>query len=546
MDILQKFKDLKRQFESSVQSQFSNANLSEAFDEFEALLRKKQFNGYLESENYKKLFENASDYIFILSSNGTILTVNAAACERYKIPYDEFINTSIWQIDATQDKDAILREVDKLLKTGSSRFEVIHRNRDGEHFYLDVIAQKITWNNDTAFVHICRDITIQKQLQKALNDSEIKLKKIIDQISDGILIYELDGKIIIWNSGAENITGVKTEDALGRLLYDLQYDILSGKYKNKDLIRQMFDEMIKMSNPDAFNKLFENEIYVEGKGVRIIQAIVFPIELGENDRLFGSVLRDITEVKQIENQLRELNSTKDKIFSIIAHDLRAPFSSIIGFTDLLLQNYEKYDSDRIKKILQYINLSAKPTLDVLTNLLNWVNVQTGQLGFQPEVCSLRNLVQEVVEMMTPTAQIKNLTLSNVLGDDYIVYADMNMIKSVLQNLIVNAIKFSHPGGKVDVNAHKENTFVEIEVTDEGVGIDENKLAALFRVDSHESTKGTMGEKGSGLGLILCKEFIDKHGGEIRVESRPGQGSRFLFTVPLAVEKRAANSLVADA
>jgi signal transduction histidine kinase len=199
---------------------------------------------------------------------------------------------------------------------------------------------------------------------------------------------------------------------------------------------------------------------------------------------------------------------------------------------MLLNNIETFDTENIRRILNYINLSAKPTLDVLTNLLDWVNAQTGQLGFQPEWCNVKELMQDVIEILTPTVNIKNIDLIHNISEDIELHADVNMLKSVLQNLITNAIKFSHPGGRVDVIARKKGDYVEFEIADQGVGMDDKQIEMLFRHKSHISTKGTSGEKGSGLGLILCKEFIERHNGEIRVESRPENGSRFMFTIPL--------------
>ena len=533
MDVLSKFRKLKHEFEACLEKKSKDESFFEELYQFEKMLTEKEKTIEDELENYKKLFENAEDYIFVLSAGGRILTVNKAACAKYQIPFEEFIHTSIMDVDASHNIDEIMQNVDNLLRTGSARFEATHRRRDGETFVVDVIAQKINWKNEPAFLHICRDISSQKQLQQALNESETKLKQIINQIKDGIIIYDKNGKIVIWNTGVENITGINRKDAIGQKLYELQYDILHGKYKDKALIKKMFDEVVNKSNPHVFNKIFENDIYIEGEGVKTLQAIVFPIELEAETQLFGSVIRDITEGKQIENQLRELNAAKDKIFSVIAHDLRTPFNSIIGFTDLLLENYDGYDDVKKKKILQYINLSAKPTLDVLTNLLDWVNVQTGQHGYKVEVCSLKPLVQDVLKIMAPTATMKDISLDEEIPEHYEVYADLGMLKSVFQNLITNAIKFSHTGGKVEVSASVKQNFIEIMVADEGIGIDEEKKEVLFNIDSHESTLGTLGEKGSGLGLILCKEFIRRLGGEIKVKSRKGMGSRFIFTVPAA-------------
>lgn len=532
MDIIQKFGELKQEIKTHIQGQTFDESFAVKLEQLEEMLKEKQRNAQPEAEEYKNIIGNARDYIIILDKDGIVQWVNSAACEKYQIAYEEFINTSVLRIDASIDKKSIFQNIDELLKTGSTRFEAVHVNTKGEKFIVDIISQQIIWENKPAFVHVCRDITRQKELQKALNDSENKLKKIINQISNGIIIYEQSGKIVIWNKGVERITGIGKDRALGNLLYNVQYELFHGEHKDMSLIREKYDEVVNMTNPSVFETVHENDIFVEGKGVRILQSIVFPIETEEEIRLFGSVWRDVTEGKKKENQLRELIATRDKIFSIIAHDLRTPFTSIIGFIDLLLENYDHYDAERIKKILHYINLSARPTLDVLTNLLNWVSSQTGQLRIEPEACRLKSLVGEVVGIMTPAASIKNIEIIHLIPSDYKVHADKNMMKSVLQNLINNSIKFSHEGGKIEVVASMKNEFAEISVVDEGTGMDKKLKDALFSVDSHQSKIGTRGEKGSGLGLTLCREFVERHGGEIRVESEPGRGCRFTFTIPV--------------
>jgi PAS domain S-box-containing protein len=536
MDALLIHQTLKQQILSIAKAHSDDKVLLEELARVEKILPEIIKTPRQESEKYKMLFNSSGDYIFILSHEGIILDVNSTACEKYQIPYEEFINASILDIDVSENRAEIMKKVDDLRRVGCARFEAVHKSREGNLFNVDVVAQKIIWDNQPAILDICRDITEQKQLQKALNASEVKLKKIINQISDGVVILEKNGQIVIWNSGAENITGIKEKDAIGRFVYELHYDILHRENKTKDYIKAQFDSVVSLSNPDAFNKFFEVEIMVEGKGIRTMQAILFPIKLEKESYLFGSVIRDITQVKENEIQLRNLIATKDKIFAVIAHDLRTPFNGIIGFTDLLLDHMDEFDSDRIRKIVQFINQSAKPTLDVLTNLLNWVNAHTGQMGFHPEPHNLKVLVMEVAEMLNAAANIKNITLNIKVDEDYIIHADGNMLKSVLQNLIVNAIKFSHAGCNVSIYARRVKNFIEMEVADEGVGIEEKQQQSMFLVDSHESSKGTSGEKGSGLGLIICKEFVEQHGGEIRVESQPGEGSRFIFTVPLAEEK----------
>jgi two-component system, sensor histidine kinase and response regulator len=368
--------------------------------------------------------------------------------------------------------------------------------------------------------------------EQALFESEVKLKQIIEQITDGIIIYDKNGKIIIWNSGAEIITGIKAEDALKRKITDIQYQVLHGEHKDKDLIDQKFNEVITMSNPEIFNFIFENEIYLRNKGVRFIQCIVFPITYDSKYSVFGSVIRDITNIKRVENQLRELIATKDKIISIIAHDLRSPFNSLIGITDLMLENFDNLNVETLKVMIKQINSSAIPALAVLDNLLDWAKIQTGQMKYKPENFRLSPVLEELVDIMNSSAKIKKISINQFQSSEIVIYADQNLLKSVLRNLVSNAIKYTPFNGKIEIYAIQNPDHIEITVSDNGIGMNEEMQNTLFTVGSAVTTIGTEGEKGSGIGLMLCKEFVEKHGGRIWVRSKTGKGSEFKFSIPL--------------
>ncbi len=239
--------------------------------------------------------------------------------------------------------------------------------------------------------------------------------------------------------------------------------------------------------------------------------------------------------QQIIDQAKELSqtlSTKDKLFSIIAHDLRSPFNSIIGFSDLLVTNVEVYDKAKIMRFAEQINNSAKPTLAILDNLLNWAKSQTGQLNYEPERIKLKSFYKEVDDIINSSASLKNITIINDFERNEIeIFADKNMIKSVLFNLVSNAVKFTPINGKVTITALDKSDCIEITVADNGVGMSEERQNKLFKTEIPETTRGTASEPGSGLGLILCKEFVEKHGGKIWVESSHGEGSNFKFTLP---------------
>jgi len=238
------------------------------------------------------------------------------------------------------------------------------------------------------------------------------------------------------------------------------------------------------------------------------------------------------ELEQHESELKELNATKDKILSIIAHDLKSPFNSIIGFSELLSENLNDYDKTKTKEFIGLINFSAKHTLILLDNLLVWAKTQTGQIDFKPEKIEVKPIIQNIIDILSSSALFKNISLNHYLSNNIEVYADPNMLNTILRNLIANAIKFTNNGGKVDISAVLSPQYIEVTVADNGIGIDEVTQSNLFKKDVNYTSKGTANEKGSGLGLMLCKEFVEKHGGKIWVVSELGKGSNFKFTIPL--------------
>jgi len=230
-------------------------------------------------------------------------------------------------------------------------------------------------------------------------------------------------------------------------------------------------------------------------------------------------------------ELQELNASKDKFFSIIAHDLKNPFSTIIGFSDMLNDEFHTENPENAKEYAKLINTSAVQTLKLLENLLEWANSQRGKISFKPLTINLGDIMNEEFLNLNDAAHDKNIELKSTVPEKLTVFADRNMIKTILRNLISNAIKFTHRKGKVEIKAFIDNDFVEIEVSDNGIGISKETMSKLFRIDADLSTRGTENEKGTGLGLFLCKEFVEKHGGKIWVESESGRGSTFKLVLP---------------
>ncbi len=239
------------------------------------------------------------------------------------------------------------------------------------------------------------------------------------------------------------------------------------------------------------------------------------------------------KLEDANTHLMQLNSTKDKFFSIIAHDLKNPFTAILGFSELLSTKYNKLPEEKKLKYSEVIYNSSKNIYSLLENLLQWARTQTDKIVFEPVVFNLKQLVDQNIALLKENLTDKKITVSPNIEERCNVYADRNMINTVIRNILSNAIKFTNINGKILINSLKKNGVVEVSIKDNGIGMSEKETRKLFRVDINFSRNGTGGEIGTGLGLILCKEFIEKNGGTIWVESMTGKGSKFLFTIPAA-------------
>ncbi len=238
-------------------------------------------------------------------------------------------------------------------------------------------------------------------------------------------------------------------------------------------------------------------------------------------------------LKKKNTELQENNATKDKLFSIISHDLKNPIGNILLITDLLNSSLKDQDSTSQLELVELIGSQAKETLTLLETLLEWARSQTGQIQYHPQLLDLNTIIDPVTESLNATALMKNITIESELSDQIQIYADLNMMYTILRNLLTNAIKFTNPGGTIRISSEIKENEAEITIADNGIGMDKNTLAQIFKLDTKQTRTGTANEKGTGLGLIICKEFIERHGGHIRVTSETGKGSQFAIILPLS-------------
>ncbi len=270
----------------------------------------------------------------------------------------------------------------------------------------------------------------------------------------------------------------------------------------------------------------DSDSIVKGFNIGAVDYVAKPFK---SEELLARVKTHLM-LEQTQKQLREVLVSKDKFFSIIAHDLRNPLNSFLMGSEYLLTRFHKLSEENVLKYISKINKSANHLFDLLTNLLQWARSQTGNLDFITESLDLSSITQEIISILAESAKEKNLELLSKLQKPTLVHADKNMVSTVIRNLVSNGIKFTEKG-QIIISSEEKKDFLEISISDTGTGLSEEDIKKLFRIDVHYTTIGTSSEKGTGLGLILCKEFVEVNGGKIWVESELGKGSTFKFTLP---------------
>lgn len=391
-----------------------------------------------------------------------------------------------------------------------------------EVFYL------LTWEIIIIFLSFSISLMYNKHLIMDVNIQEEKFSKAFHSAPFIIMLSKLkDGKIFEVNKSVQSISGYHPNDLINHKTTDLNLWELSRD--REKFISDLYSE----------GKVSDHEYTFRKKSGELFTGLLSANSIEINrEQCVISVISDISVRKMSENKLlasesslRELNSTKDKFFSIIAHDLRSPFNGILGFSELLVEQINNKDYDGIDKYAEIIQKSSQKAIDLLMNLMYWSMSQTGRMEFNPEYIDATVLIRSVKELLNISANQKAISISLHLPEKFLVYADRFMLETVLRNLILNAIKFTPKEGSISISAEAHENEFQFMVEDSGVGIPKGHLDKLFRIDESFSLPGTENETGTGLGLILCVDFIQKHKGKIWVESEVGVGSKFIFSIP---------------
>lgn len=486
-------------------------------------------------KKYRNLVMNAPTGILYMDVRGNILEINRMLLEILGSPGE----TETRRINCMEFpplvEAGVADDIRKCIKTRKTIFnEKPYTSKWGKKIYVRYYLTPVS-NEENAVTHIIfnvEDFTDRKNAEQAQFESEKKYRHLVENFLQAMFVIR-GGMLLFANARMTELAQYSPED-----LYAEGADWLKKIVHPEDYalaLEQIHGRMRRESSVEVTEVRFVRK---DGE-VRWVELLVSDMDWLDRPAVLA-VAMDITSRKIAENilmesemKLQEANAAKDKLFSIIAHDLRNPFNAITGFASLLYESYETLDEQTKRQYIRNIYDAADNTFRLLQNLLDWSLSQTGKLVFNPQVLDLTPIVRETVSYMLPSAERKNVRVGISLPKDIKVFADENMVRTVIRNLFSNAVKFTPPSGTVSIEYGMLDGRVQIRFTDTGIGIDPEDLDNLFRPDKQYKSSRTSGEQGSGLGLMLCKEFVEKNGGEITVESVKGQGSVFTFTLPLA-------------
>ena len=505
-------------------------------------------------EKYRILFESSRDAIMLLSPPDWLFAVgNKATLEMFGAKNEKEFTSKTpgdlspeYQPNGQLSSEKAREMIGKAMRSGSHFFEWTHKRINGDEFPVNVLLTRIEFDGNKLLSATVRDLTsikkTEKELQKyrdqlertleerttKLRESEEKYRNFFRTSKDCIFISSKEGRWLDMSDSAPEFFGFESKKELKKVRIPDLYENLAEReeyarqIENKGFVKNFAVNLLKKDNT-IINTLITSVPIINKKGEVIA---------------FQGTIRDITKqneaekaLKESEKNLKKLNTSKDRFFSIISHDLRSPFNSIIGFSEILYNKTENFNIAEIKEMAEAIYKTSQETYTLLNNLLEWSGTQTGRIKFEPANIGIYDVVISTIDLLNDNAKKKDIAISIDIQKQMLVFADRNMITTVVRNLLSNAIKFTPEKGSIIIASQDTDKFIEVSVTDTGVGIKPEDIKKLFRLETDFSTPGTANEKGTGLGLILCSEFIAKNNGDIRVESEIGIGTRFIVRLP---------------
>lgn len=498
-----------------------NRELSKLKQEFETL-----------NVSYKKIYEKSPTGYFTFDENGFILQLNSTGSNQLGASKEFLIQKLFADFIIPEQREKFKVHLDCVF-THHKRdtCEIKIKRKDKSSFYA--LLESIPWNgNDNPTCHTSiSDITQLKVAEDALKETEARFQNMANTAPVLIWISNADALFTFVNNYWLQFTGRTLGQELGMKwlegIHPEDINHFLQVYKSSFDTQKIFEVAFRLKNRNGVYR------WILIKGIP---------RFGTDGSFAGYIgsCTDITDQKTIEEkikkfneELKSTNNSKDKFFSIIAHDLKNPLAGLLGFTEILSEEFDELGDNEIREFINHSFHAAKNLNSLLENLLEWSRVQIGNTTFDPTSINVGLVFNEVIELFSQNANNKKIKIFKRGETNINVYADKNMFKTIIRNLVSNGIKFTSVGGSVTLSTMEVDNSVRIIICDSGIGISPDNIDKLFRIDINHTTPGTNKERGTGLGLILCNELIKKNGGTIQIESELGKGTLFIVTLPKA-------------
>lgn len=471
----------------------------------------------------RSIIESMDAIIFLIEKDGKLIECNESFAKRFNTTKEKIIGTNLFDLLPGEEAKEGRAIVNNVITNGISyRTE---KFKDGYWNDYSVVPICTDGKILDRVAIISRDVTELIRTEELLKESEANARAIMESTDEVFMLIDKKGILLDCNDAHAKRLNSTRKELIGQNIFNLLPSDI-GERRN-----QLVDEVIATKKPffgedyrDGFwNEFIVHPVIAEGKEIN--KVAVFSKDITERKI-------NVEILKENEKRLKEINSTKDKLFSIIAHDLKSPFNTILGFSELIIDEIKNNDLEKVNLYAGLIRDSSERTLTLVENLLDWSRTQTGKIAIKLKNTELKSIVDNCIQLLSDRAFQKSITLANKIPEQLFALVDHDMFNVIIRNLISNAIKFTNKGGNITVSSKEDENQIRIIVEDSGIGIEASRLNGLFQLGENHSTIGTKKESGTGLGLIVCKEFVEELGGTIWAESEVGQGSKFCFTVPL--------------
>jgi PAS domain S-box-containing protein len=475
-------------------------------------------------EFFKNIFESAGDAFLIHDSKGNILDFGSKLPLLLGYTELEFKNLSVKDIDDPTYSMEFGKRQEQMNDKDHLLFETELIRKSGERIPVEVSATLIPLQGQRLFFVSLRNLEKRKKTEENLKVSEKRFRTLVENAPDLIMRFDKEFKHLFVNAATKPLLNIEPEEFIGKTHEELGFPEYMCNFWEK--------EMKKVFESSELN-VVEFSFCIDGEEKYFDWQLIPEFDKYGNTETIMAVARDITLRKLNEKALEEAVKTKDKFLSIIAHDLKNPFNAMLPIVHILKENHMDMQREQLSEMIELIDSSVKQEYNLLKNLLEWSRAQTNSIKLKPENLNLRELIDSNLLLHRVKAESKNISIqvedkvqSNVCADKY-------MIETVIRNLVSNALKFTDINGSIGINLVENGKLIYCSVEDSGIGISSENQKKLFRIDTNYTRLGTKDETGTGLGLLLCKEFIEKNGGTISVESEAGVGSKFTISLPIA-------------